>query len=98
MREALRRGGYTIQRPIEDLFPLNRGNLENCIAVLMGGRAAEQLVFDGDISTGAANDLQRATIALEMVTRYGMDEEITVRSVGLIRMRHLWSLSLPQCH
>ena len=48
--------GYTIQRPTEDRFLLGRANLENRIAVLMGGRAAEQLVFDGDISTGAADD------------------------------------------
>ena len=73
--------GYTIQRPTEDRFLLNRSNLENRIAVLMGGRAAEQLVFDGDISTGAADDLQRATeIALEMVTRYGMDKQVGQRT------------------
>jgi len=73
--------GYTIQRPTEDRFLLNRSNLENRIAVLMGGRAAEQLVFDGDISTGAADDLQRATeIALEMVTRYGMDDKVGQRT------------------
>ena len=73
--------GYTIQRPTEDRFLLNRSNLENRIAVLMGGRAAEQLVFDGDISSGAADDLQRATeIALEMVTRYGMDATIGQRT------------------
>jgi len=73
--------GYTIQRPTEDRFLLGRGNLENRIAVLMGGRAAEQLVFDGDVSTGAADDLQRATeIALEMVTRFGMDEKVGQRT------------------
>jgi cell division protease FtsH len=73
--------GYTIQRPTEDRFLLGKSNLENRIAVLMGGRAAEQLVFDGDVSTGAADDLQRATeIALEMVTRYGMDERIGQRT------------------
>ena len=73
--------GYTIQRPTEDRFLLGRANLENRIAVLMGGRASEQLVFDGDVSTGAADDLQRATeIALEMVTRYGMDEKIGQRT------------------
>ena len=73
--------GYTIQRPTEDRFLLGRANLENRIAVLMGGRAAEQLVFDGDVSTGAADDLQRATeIALEMVTRYGMDEKVGQRT------------------
>jgi cell division protease FtsH len=73
--------GYTIQRPTEDRFLLGRANLENRIAVLMGGRAAEQLVFDGDVSTGAADDLQRATeIALEMVTRFGMDEKVGQRT------------------
>ena len=47
----------------------------------MGGRAAEALIFDGDVSTGAADDLQRATeIALEMVTRYGMDETVGQRT------------------
>jgi cell division protease FtsH len=73
--------GYTIQRPTEDRFLLNRSHLENRIAVLMGGRAAELLLFDGDVSTGAADDLQRATeIALEMVTRYGMDEIVGQRT------------------
>ena len=73
--------GYTIQRPTEDRFQLGRSNLENRIAVLMGGRAAEQLVFDGDVSTGAADDLQRATeIALQMVTRFGMDEKVGQRT------------------
>jgi cell division protease FtsH len=73
--------GYTIQRPTEDRFLLGRANLENRIAVLMGGRAAEQLIFDGDVSTGAADDLQRATeIALEMVTRFGMDEKVGQRT------------------
>ena len=66
--------GYTMQRPTEDRFLLAASDLRNRIAVLMGGRAAERLIFDGDVSTGAADDLQRATeIAVEMVTRYGMD-------------------------
>lgn len=66
--------GYTMQRPTEDRFLLAVSELKNRIAVLMAGRAAEMLVFDGDVSTGAADDLQRATeIAVEMVTRYGMD-------------------------
>jgi cell division protease FtsH len=47
----------------------------------MGGRASEQLIYDGDVSTGAADDLQRATeIALEMVTKYGMDPTIGQRT------------------
>jgi cell division protease FtsH len=73
--------GYTMQRPTEDRFLLARQELENRIAVLMGGRAAEALVFDGEISTGASDDLQRATeIAKEMVTRYGMNETVGQRT------------------
>jgi len=68
--------GYTIQRPTEDRYLMNRAELENKIAVLLGGRAAEMLVFD-EISTGAADDLGKATdIARSMVTRYGMDPEL----------------------
>src|SRR5262249_53350865 len=60
--------GYTIQRPTEDRFLLARHELENRVSVLMGGRAAEALIFDGEVSTGASDDLQRATeIATEMV-------------------------------
>ncbi|WP_445490744.1 ATP-dependent zinc metalloprotease FtsH [Rhodopseudomonas sp. RCAM05734] len=73
--------GYTMQRPTEDRFLLTASELKNRIAVLMGGRASEQPIFDGDISTGAADDLQRATeIAVEMVTKYGMDATIGQRT------------------
>jgi len=73
--------GYTLQRPTEDRFLLAASELENRMAVLMGGRAAEQLVYDGDISTGAADDLQRATeIAVEMATKYGMAPTIGQRT------------------
>lgn len=68
--------GYTIQRPTEDRYLMTREELENKIAVLLGGRAAEKLVF-GKLSTGAADDLAKATdIARDMITRYGMDEEL----------------------
>ncbi|MBB5015435.1 ATP-dependent zinc metalloprotease FtsH [Rehaibacterium terrae] len=68
--------GYTLQRPTEDRFLMRRRELEHKIAVLLGGRAAEKLVF-GELSTGAADDLARATdIARDMVTRYGMDEDL----------------------
>jgi cell division protease FtsH len=68
--------GYTIQRPTEDRFLMTREELEHKIMVLLGGRAAEQLVF-GHLSTGAADDLARVTdIAREMVVRYGMVEEL----------------------
>jgi cell division protease FtsH len=64
--------GYTIQRPTEDRYLMTRGELENKMAVLLGGRAAEQLVF-GHLSTGASDDLSKVTdIARSMVTRYGM--------------------------
>jgi len=73
--------GYTIQRPTEDRFLLARHDLESRISVLMGGRAAEALIFDGEVSTGASDDLQRATeIATEMVTRYGMNEAVGPRT------------------
>jgi cell division protease FtsH len=73
--------GYTIQHPTEDRFVLAASELRNRIAVLMGGRAAEVLIFEGDISTGAADDLQRATdIATEMVTLYGMAESVGQRT------------------
>ena len=68
--------GYTIQRPTEDRYLMTRRELENKIAVLLGGRAAEKLVFD-HLSTGAADDMAKATdIARNMVTRYGMDENL----------------------
>ncbi len=68
--------GYTLQRPTEDRYLMTRRELENKIAVLLGGRAAEKLVF-GELSTGAADDLARATdIARDMITRYGMDEDL----------------------
>ena len=68
--------GYTIQRPTEDRFLMSREELAKKMAVLLGGRAAEQLVFD-EVSTGAADDLSRATdIARSMVTRFGMGEKL----------------------
>jgi cell division protease FtsH len=68
--------GYTIQRPTEDRFLMTREELENKMAVLLGGRAAEQVVF-GHFSTGAADDLQKVTdIARSMIMRYGMDPKL----------------------
>ncbi|MFI5387327.1 MAG: ATP-dependent zinc metalloprotease FtsH [Fimbriimonadales bacterium] len=68
--------GYTIQRPIEDRFLMDRAELMNRMAVLLGGRAAETLVFD-EVSTGASDDLAKATeIARSMVVRFGMNEEL----------------------
>jgi cell division protease FtsH len=71
--------GYTIQRPTEDRFLMTREELENKMAVLLGGRAAEEAVF-GHLSTGAADDLAKVTdIARSMVMRYGM-----VKSLGFV--------------
>ncbi|SDO92592.1 cell division protease FtsH [Lutimaribacter pacificus] len=68
--------GYTIQRPTEDRFLMTREELENKIAVLLGGRAAEKVIYD-HLSTGAADDLVKATdIARAMVARYGMDPDL----------------------
>src|SRR5256714_1582803 len=68
--------GMTYQLPTEDRFLLTRSELEDRIAVLLGGRVAEELVY-GEISTGAHNDLERASeLARLMVTKYGMSERL----------------------
>jgi cell division protease FtsH len=68
--------GYTIQRPTEDRFLMTKQELLDKIAVILGGRAAEKIVFD-HLSTGAADDLVRATdIARSLVARYGMDPKL----------------------
>jgi cell division protease FtsH len=68
--------GYTIQRPTEDRFLMTREELENKMAVLLGGRAAEKVVFD-HLSTGAADDLAKVTgIARSMALRFGMVEKL----------------------
>lgn len=68
--------GYTIQRPTEDRFLMTAEELSNKMIVLLGGRAAEHIVF-GHLSTGAADDLQKVTdIARSMVTRYGMSSRL----------------------
>lgn len=72
--------GYTQQLPTEDRYLMTRSELENRLAVLLGGRVAEELVF-GDVSTGAQDDLQKATdIALAMVSRYGMSDALGLRT------------------
>ena len=68
--------GYTLQRPTEDRFLMTKQELEQKVAVLLGGRAAEKLIFN-HLSTGASDDIARATnIARSMVTHYGMDPVI----------------------
>ena len=86
--------GYTLQRPDEDRFLYTEKDLINEIDTLLGGRAAEKIVF-GEISTGAANDLQRATdIARKMLTDYGMSEKF--RNVVLSQRGSGYSGGEPQ--
>lgn len=68
--------GYTLQLPTEDRYLLTRSELLDRLAVLLGGRVAEEITFH-EISTGAQNDLERATdIAMSMVREYGMSEKL----------------------
>src|SRR5213594_4458025 len=74
--------GATYQLPLEDRYLLTRSELEDRIAVLLGGRVAEEVVY-GEISTGAHNDLERATeMARLMVTQYGMSEHLGPMTFG----------------
>jgi cell division protease FtsH len=74
--------GMTYQLPTEERFLMTRSELEDRIAVMLGGRVAEELVY-GEISTGAHNDLERATeLARLMVMRYGMSERIGLATFG----------------
>lgn len=80
--------GYTMQRPTEDRFLITTGELKDRMVVLMGGRAAEAIIF-GEVSTGAADDLAKVTdIARQCVTRFGMDQ--TVGQAVLEEQRLQW--------
>ena len=75
-------GGYTMYRPTEDKSFISKTEMLENIVSLLGGRASEELVL-GDISTGASNDIQRATqIAKAMVTKYGMSDRIGTITLG----------------
>ena len=75
-------GGYTMYRPTEDKNFMSRTEMLETIISLLGGRASEQLILD-DISTGASNDIERATkIAKDMVTKYGMSARIGTITLG----------------
>ena len=75
--------GYTLQMPTEDRYLLTRAELQDRLAVMLGGRAAEKVVFD-TISTGASDDIMRATeLARRMVTEFGMSDQLgPVRYAG----------------
>jgi len=88
--------GYTMQLPLEDRYLMQRRDLESQLAVLLGGRTAEEIAL-GEISTGAQNDLQRATdIARAMVTEFGMSDALgAINYDGNKRARFL-DLPIPQ--
>ncbi|HET9671561.1 MAG TPA: ATP-dependent zinc metalloprotease FtsH [Actinomycetota bacterium] len=74
--------GYTLTLPEQDRFMMTREQLRDELAMLMGGRVAEEIVA-GDVSTGAGNDIERATkIARQMVTEHGMSDAIGPRTLG----------------
>ena len=74
--------GYTISMPSEDTYLTTRSQLRDQLAMTLGGRAAEELVFD-EVTTGAANDLEKVTAtAKNMIMRYGMSEKLGPRTLG----------------
>ena len=74
--------GYTISLPGEDKFLTTRAELQDTMAMTLGGRAAEEIVF-GEITTGASNDLEKVTAtAKQMVMRFGMSEKLGPRVFG----------------
>jgi cell division protease FtsH len=88
--------GYTMQLPLEDRYLMTRADLTNQLAVLLGGRSAEEIAL-GDISTGAQNDLQRATdIARAMVTEWGMSDELGAISYEGAKRARFLDLPMPQ--
>ncbi len=77
--------GHTLQLPEKEKYLMTQPELEDQIAVLLGGRVAEELCYEGVVSTGASDDLQRATrIARSMVTQYGMSEKMGHLTYGNI--------------
>jgi cell division protease FtsH len=86
--------GYTMQAPIEDRYLMQKRDLMNQLAMLLGGRSAEEIAL-GEISTGAQNDLQRSTdIARAMVTEWGMSERLGLLHVDPGRRNRF--LDVPQ--
>jgi cell division protease FtsH len=89
--------GYTMQLPEEDKYLLNKEELLNEIAILLGGRSAEEVEF-GSISTGASNDIERATqSARSMVTMYGMSERFDMMGLESPSNRYLDGRPVQNC-
>jgi cell division protease FtsH len=75
--------GYTLQLPTQERYLMTRPQLEDQIAVLLGGRAAEEIHYGGVISTGASDDLERATaLVRQMITRFGMSDSLGPMTYG----------------
>jgi cell division protease FtsH len=88
--------GYTMQLPLEDRYLMQRGDLHNQLAVLLGGRTAEEIAL-GEISTGAQNDLQRATdMARAMVTEWGMSDELGAINYDVNKRGRFLDIGMPQ--
>jgi cell division protease FtsH len=87
--------GYTMQLPTEDRYLMQKQDLQNQLAVLLGGRSAEEVAL-GEISTGAQNDLQRATdLARSMVTEWGMSERVGVVHFEPARRNRFLDIAMP---
>jgi cell division protease FtsH len=81
--------GYMLQMPTEDRYLLSKEELNDRIAVMLGGRAAEEVVF-GSISTGASDDIQKATeLARRMVTEFGMSEKLGPLRYAVQQLQYL---------
>ena len=81
--------GYTMQVEEGNHYLMSREELENKIATLTGGRAAEEIVF-GSVTTGASNDIEQATkLARAMITRYGMDDEFDMVALETVQNQYL---------
>ncbi|THI90298.1 MAG: ATP-dependent zinc metalloprotease FtsH [Nitrospira sp. CG24A] len=88
--------GYTLQLPTEDRFLMTKTELETKIAVLLGGRNAEELIF-GEASTGAQNDLVKATdIAKSMIKSYGMSDKLGTITLDRERQPLMMQIQAPQ--
>lgn len=89
--------GYTMQVEEQDRYLMSKTEIENKIATLTGGRAAEEIVF-GNVTTGAANDIEQATkLARAMITRYGMSEEFGMVALETVQNQYLGGDAMLTC-
>jgi cell division protease FtsH len=76
--------GYTLQLPLHERYLMTQPEIEDQIAVMLGGRAAEEIIYQGVVSTGASNDLERASeLVRQVVTRFGMSAELGPLTWGI---------------